>query len=103
MSAKMYQELIQKTRDVTDRVIGVVDETRNIVACTDLSMIGQTSEPNLADYFSMSDVAVINGYTYRVIGSRVKFENFVFVKGADAAAESLSPDSSITPVTRPSS
>ncbi|MBO5213227.1 MAG: helix-turn-helix domain-containing protein [Clostridia bacterium] len=90
MAAKVYQELIQKTRDVTDRIIGVVDETRTVVACSDLSMIGESVETNVAEYFTMSDVAVINGYTYRVIGSRVKFESFVFVKGTDAAAETLS-------------
>ena len=40
MAVKMYQELIQKTQDLTDRVIGIVDETHTITACSDLSMIG---------------------------------------------------------------
>ncbi len=90
MSTKMYQELIQKTKDVTDRIIGIVDETYTIVACSELSMMGQNIESNIAEFFVMSDVAVINGYTYRVIGSRAKCESFVFVKGTDTAADTLS-------------
>lgn len=90
MSTKMYQELIQKMRDVTDRVIGLMDDTHTIVACSDLAMVGQSVEVNVTEYFSLSDVAVINGYTYRIIGSRIKFDNLVFVKGADSVAETLS-------------
>lgn len=90
MSTKMYQELIQKMRDVTDRVIGLMDDTHTIVACSDLAMVGQSVEVNVTEYFSLSDVAVINGYTYRIIGSRIKFDNLVFVKGTDSVAETLS-------------
>lgn len=90
MAVKMYQELIQKTQDLTDRVIGIVDETHTITACSDLSMIGQSIEENISEYFTMSDVAVINGFTYRVIGGRVRYDSYVFVKGNDATADTLS-------------
>ena len=90
MSSKLFQEVIQKTRDVTDRVIGVLDEANAVVACSDLEMIGKAVEENLAEFFTLSDTAVVNGYTYRVIGSRVKYDYILFVKGTDAAAETLS-------------
>ena len=90
MSTKFYQELIHKTRDVTDRTIGIVDETYSIIACSDMAMVGQSIDVNIAEYFSVSDTAVINGYTYRIVGPRLKFENFVFVKGVDSVAETIS-------------
>ena len=90
MSTKMYQELIQKTRDISDRVIGIVDDTFTVVACSDLAMIGQTVDSGITEYFAMSDMAVLNGYTYRVIGPRVKYESFVFVKGTDSVADTVS-------------
>ncbi|MBO5222091.1 MAG: helix-turn-helix domain-containing protein [Clostridia bacterium] len=89
MSTKLYQELIHKTRDITERVIGIVDDTYTVVACSDLAMIGQSIEVNIAEYFSMSDTAVINGYTYRIVGTRIKYDCFVFVKGTDSLAETV--------------
>lgn len=90
MAVKMYQELIQQTQGLTDRVIGIVDENHTIIACSDLSMLGQVIDDNIAEYFTMSDVAVINGYTYRVIGARVRYDSYVFVKGNDAIADTVS-------------
>ncbi len=77
-------------KECTDRTIGVVDEQGNIIACTDLSLIGQSLGNNLSDIFSMSDINIINGFTCRVIGSRIKLENVCFVKGTDQVAESVS-------------
>lgn len=90
MSTKMYQGLLHKTREVTDRTIGVLDDAFSVIACSDPALVGQTVETNVADYFSVSDVAVIKGYTYRVIGSRMNCENFVFVEGTDSLAETVS-------------
>ncbi len=90
MSTKLYQSVIQQMKDCTDRVIGVIDESATIIACNDLSMIGQSVANSLSDIMAMSDVSVMDGYTYRVIGSRIKLDNVVFVKGTDALAESLS-------------
>ena len=41
MSSKLYQGMIQQMKDCTDRVIGVTDDAASIVACSDLSMVGQ--------------------------------------------------------------
>lgn len=89
MSIKLYQSVIQQMKDCTDRVIGVLDESATIIACNDLSLIGQSVANSIGDIISMSDTAVVNGYTYKVIGSRIKLDNLVFVKGSDTLAETL--------------
>ncbi len=90
MSNKLYQSLIQQMKDCTDRTFGVIDEASNVIACNDLSMIGQNLGEKLTEFLSMFDMTVQNGYTYRVIGSRVKYDNIVFVQGTDAVADSIS-------------
>ncbi len=89
MSGRLFQSVVQQMKDCVDKTIGVIDEKAVIIACNDLSLIGQALGGNVLEAMSMSDVSVINGYTYRTIGSRVKFENAVFVKGTDANAETI--------------
>lgn len=90
MSNKLFQSIIQQMKDCTDRTIGIIDESGTVIACNELSMIGQPMGSGISDIMSMSDINVSNGYTYRVIGSRIKLDNVVFVSGVDSIAESIS-------------
>ncbi len=89
MSSKLFQSVIQQMKDCTDRVIGVFDDSGTVIACNDLSMIGHSVGAGISDIMSMSDISVSNGYTYKVIGSRVKLDNVVFVEGTDAVSANL--------------
>lgn len=89
MSSKLFQSVVQQMKECTDRIIGVLDETATVVACSELSMVGQSYGNSLSDLMGMSDVNTVDGYTYRVIGSRIKMDNVVFVKGTDVIAENL--------------
>ena len=89
MSSKLYQGMIQQMKDCTDRVIGVTDDAASIVACSDLSMVGQSVGMKASDIMAMSEVSTYNGYTYTAIGSRVKLEKLVFVSGTDQFAQTL--------------
>ncbi len=44
MSNRLFQGLIHQMKDTIDRVIGVVDDQANIIACSELSKIGLTNE-----------------------------------------------------------
>ncbi len=90
MSSRLFQSVVLQMKDCTDRTIGVLDDQANIIACTDLSLIGQSVGSNINDLMAMSDVNTVNGYTYRVVGSRIKLEHVCFVKGTDQVAESVS-------------
>ncbi len=89
MSNKLFQSVVQQMKDCTDRVIGIIDEAGTIVACSELSMIGQVPNSKLPEILSTSEKTVHNGYTYSIIGSQIKIDNYVFVKGEDAIASNL--------------
>ena len=89
MSSKLYQSVIQQLKDTTDRVVGILDETGTVAVCSDPSLIGKSMGNSLSDIMGMKDTVFSDGYTYRVIGSRIKMDNVVFVKGTDALAENI--------------
>jgi len=87
MSNRLYQGIIHQLHEAVDRVIGVIDNNGTIVACSELSKIGE-SHPNVREELMFSpDVSVIDGYTYSHIGNLANFESTVFVEGEDKAAE----------------
>ena len=86
MSNRLFQGVIHQMRDSIDRVIGVVDDTATVIACSDLTRIGETSEFLLLDMGENQDIFVRDGYTYKPFGSKSKPEFAVFVEGSDEMA-----------------
>ena len=43
MSNRLFQGLVHQMRDAVNAVIGVVDETATIIACSDLTKVGTTN------------------------------------------------------------
>ncbi len=41
MPNRLFQGIINQMRDAIDRTIGVVDEAGTVIACSDLSVIGE--------------------------------------------------------------
>ena len=41
MSNRIFQGLVHQMRDAVGRTLGVIDETGTIIACTELSKIGE--------------------------------------------------------------
>ena len=74
-------------KDVVGRTIGVLDESGAVIACSDLSRIGEQTDPRAGEA-SVSNVGIVwNGYTYVSFGTAMQPEFSVFVEGADALAE----------------
>ncbi len=87
MSNRLFQGVINQMHDVIDRVIGVVDETGTVVACSDLKKIGHVYEKAKEEMAFTTDKVVVEGYTYQHIGNGTKVEFMVFVEGGDKTAE----------------
>jgi carbohydrate diacid regulator len=83
MSNRLFQGLIHQMRDTMDCVIGVVDNTATIIACSDLSKIGTINEFVSLDLGDSHDVFVRDGFTYKPFGSHIKPDYAVFVEGID--------------------
>ena len=86
MSNRLFQGVVHQMRDTIDRVIGVIDETAAIIACSDLSKIGTTSDYYTVEFGDSHDVFVRDGYTYKPFGPHIKADYAVFVEGTDEMA-----------------
>lgn len=86
MSNRLFQGVVHQMRDTVNRVIGVIDDTATIVACSELSKIGTTNEFITLDMTDSFEVFTRDGYSYKPFGSHSKPEYAVFVEGTDDIA-----------------
>ncbi len=96
MSNRLFQGIIHQMHDAVDRVIGVTDENGSVIACSDLSIIGENRAKVKEEMAFTTDRIVIEGYTYHNIGNSAKPEFMVFVEGEDKSAERYASLLSIT-------
>jgi carbohydrate diacid regulator len=89
MSNKLFQGLIYQMKEAVDRNIGIIDEKGVIVACSQLTRIGETHREILEEVSYTFDTLTWDGYTYRPIGSHARIEFVVFVEGQDETAKSI--------------
>lgn len=83
MANRLFQGIICQTKEAIDRTIGIIDETQTVIACSDLSRIGEPMPVQSlgADAFQKGN------YTYKAFGNPGSAEYTIFVEGADAQAE----------------
>lgn len=86
MSNRLFQSVIHQMKDTVDCVIGVIDETATVIACSELSKIGMTNEFVSLDLNDSHEVFVRDGYTYKPFGTHMKPDFAVFVEGVDEMA-----------------
>ncbi|MBR6743494.1 MAG: helix-turn-helix domain-containing protein [Clostridia bacterium] len=86
MANRLFQSIVQQMKDAVDRTIGVIDSNGNIIACSELSKIGETLTPDLS-LIAKNDIFTLEDYTYKAIGSNQSGEYYVFVAGNDPFAE----------------
>ena len=87
MSNRLFQGIIHQMHDAVDRVIGVIDDSGVVIACSELSKIGELRSRAKEEMVFTTDTMVVDGYTYQPIGSGAKFEFMVFVEGEDKLAD----------------
>ncbi|MDL2293576.1 helix-turn-helix domain-containing protein [Ruminococcaceae bacterium OttesenSCG-928-D13] len=82
MANRVFQSVVYQMKDVLDRVGGVVDETGAVVACTDLTRVGEIFEP--LDKNAQAGEPYVRGNTaYCVFSSGQRNDYAAFVEGAD--------------------
>lgn len=96
MSTRLFQETLNQVKINSDRIIGIVDKSGIIVACTDEVMVGQVIAADIADRLSECDSCILNSNFYKTIGSVLRYEYVLFVSGTDEVAETLSSVLSVT-------
>ncbi len=86
MSNRLFQTLIHQMKDVIGRIIGVIDENGIIIACSELSRVGEVRQRVREELSYSLEKLTSEGYTYRFIGADDSSDGIVFVEGDDAAA-----------------
>ena len=91
MSSRMFQSVVLQMKDSVNRMIGVVDSEGVVVACSELTCIGEHWHGAvLAINSTGNDVAYFEGKTFRPLaGWSAQFDYAAFVKGEDELAASL--------------
>ncbi|WP_186565083.1 PucR family transcriptional regulator [Lawsonibacter celer] len=88
MSSRIFQSVVLQMKDSTDRAIGVIDSEGTVVACNELTCIGE-HWPGAVDAINNSngDVALYEGRTFKVLaGWSAQFDYAAFAAGEDAEA-----------------
>ena len=89
MSNRLFQGVVHQMKDAVDRVIGVVDENGVIVACSELTKIGEVRQGVAEEVSYSAKTFTLFGNTYSPITSGSKAEYYVFVEGEDKMAEKI--------------
>ena len=89
MSSRIFQSVILQMKDATKRCFGVADDQGNVIASSDLSMMGYTIEElRSAALESGSEIFTAGGRTCRALtGSGQPY--VVFVEGTDELSRSV--------------
>ena len=87
MSNRLFQGVMQRTKETLGRTVGVIDDNGIVIACSTPSVIGETRTGVKEELAYSGAVAVIGGYTYRFIADGMSSGYAVFVEGADERAE----------------
>ncbi|MCL2030176.1 MAG: helix-turn-helix domain-containing protein [Oscillospiraceae bacterium] len=91
MSSRLFQNVILQMREVTGRVVGVINGTGEIVACAAIERLGTHLESGLPAVASSAEPPRAGrGYTFKPLaGNSARFEYAVFVEGEDEIAATL--------------
>ena len=81
MAARLFQSILLEVKDNVDFILGVVDNTGVITACTELKFIGESIEAAV-EFFKMGlEEGQAGGYTFHMIGGyEAGAENAVFAR-----------------------
>ncbi|MBQ9510871.1 MAG: helix-turn-helix domain-containing protein [Clostridia bacterium] len=90
MSNRFFQSIIHQMKDAVGRTIGVIDENGVVVACSDVTKMGETRITVKEELSYVSDSVKYSGYTYRPLTPEKHSEYVVFVEGEDVMAEKFS-------------
>ena len=80
MSNRLFQGIIHQMQPALDRVIGVIDESGLVIACSELSIIGETRVKAKEEMSYTTDIKAVDGYTYHHIGNGATPEFIVLLR-----------------------
>ena len=91
MSGRIFQNVVLQLKENTDRVIGVMDSEGTVVACSDLTLIGQRWDRQLhAVDLSEGGVVTCEGRCFKALGSwGSQYDYVAFALGDDEISRTV--------------
>lgn len=86
MSNRLFQGIIHQTHDCIGRTVGVVDLPGAVIACSDLSRVGEKNDFLSSECNSLDECYIRDGFTYKAFAIDDKPEYAVFIAGTDELA-----------------
>ena len=86
MANRVFQNVVYQMKDAIDRVVGVVDETGAVIACSELGQIGEMREGFAVARLTAEDAFEKDGYAYHQFSNAKHNDYAVFVEGNDPTA-----------------
>ena len=90
MRVSPHSRTIYQMKEAVERTVGVLDDKGVVIACSTLSRIGESHKDALDEISYSFDTVVLDGYTYRPVGTHARIEYVVFTEGVDDKAKSAS-------------
>ncbi|MEG1880172.1 MAG: helix-turn-helix domain-containing protein [Oscillospiraceae bacterium] len=88
MQNRLFQNTLTQIRKDINRIVGVIDDTETIIACSDDNRNGNAVENIFSFFDGSSEVKRINGVSYKKMETYNKSEYVVFCEGEDEVASS---------------
>jgi len=88
MSSRIFQSIVLQMKDCSDRAVGVIDDQGTVVACNELTCIGEKWSNVAALLAAEQDSLVVsNGFTFKTLpGWNGQFDYAAFARGEDEQA-----------------
>ena len=88
MSSRVFQSIVLQMKDCSDRAVGVIDDQGTVVACNELSCIGEKWGAAAAALAADQDSTVVSsGCTFKALpGWNGQYDYAAFAKGEDEKA-----------------
>lgn len=96
MSNRLFQGIIHQMSDSIGCMCGVLDNTSQIVACSDLSRLNGGLDGIAFENIDLSERSVVGEYTFKLIGAKTRPEYAVFVEGTDDMARTFADMIAVT-------
>ena len=86
MANRVFQNVVYQMKDAIDRVVGVVDETGAVIACSELGQIGEMRDGFAVARLTAGDAFEKDGCSYHQFSNAKHNDYAVFVEGTDPTA-----------------
>ena len=87
MPSRLFQSVINQMRSTMDRNVGVVDESGTVIACSELTQVGNIKAGVVAAGVFSGDQVCVDNVTYKAFGTYAQAEYAVFVDGTDTISK----------------